>query len=60
MATPLSPRGTAPAPGEVWLYEKKNFQGAVFKIKGSVSNIQEKYGAPEYLGYGALLVSADN
>lgn len=51
MATPLSPRGTAPGAGEVWLYEKKNYQGAVFKIRGSIANIQEKYGAPEYLGY---------
>lgn len=51
MATPLSPRGTAPAPGEVWLYEKKNYQGAVFKIRGSIANMQEKHSAPEYLGY---------
>lgn len=50
MASPLSPRGGAPGAGEAWLYEKKGYQGAVFKIRGSVANLQEKHGAPEYLG----------
>ena len=44
--------GPAPAAGEAWLYEKKNYEGRVWKVKGSAANLQVQQGMPEYIGYG--------
>jgi len=40
MASPLSPRAVNPPTGEAWFYEKKNFGGSQWKVKGSAANLK--------------------